>query len=385
MAPQTKKKRRSSSPRTKRTTSSKKKLKSTGKRRTSSQKKGSGISKKWGVLFWGLMILCLVAFGYYLGKQDRGTPPPGRVHQKKVQHFQKSTHPRHVHTSKPHRKSPSVPKHRVSPVVPPPKKLQQHEKKKVSPPPKQTQRTTAQKRELQRAILRYRGGRPKLVIIIDDISNRRQLHRIQALGMPITPSIFPPSKLSMTSYRLARGLKHYMVHLPMESGNRQFNTQYKTLKCSFSKTRMRARVKEIRKLFPSARYINNHTGSIFTSHYQAMYRLYGMMKKEGFLFVDSRTTGATQVKKIAHAYGDDYIARDVFIDNIQTVSAIHRQLKKVVRIAKKRGYAIAIGHPHEITMQALAAAKDIFRGVELVYIDQIYKRSSDLSDNLTYF
>jgi polysaccharide deacetylase 2 family uncharacterized protein YibQ len=42
-------------------------------------------------------------------------------------------------------------------------------------------------------------------------------------------------------------------------------------------------------------------------------------------------------------------------------------------MAKKKGYAIAIGHPHKVTMQALASAKEIFKDVELVYIDELYR------------
>ena len=130
----------------------------------------------------------------------------------------------------------------------------------------------------------------------------------------------------------------------------------------------------MRRLFPSARYINNHTGSVFTDNYKAMHTLYGIMKKEGFIFIGSRTIGSTKVRKIAHEYGDDYVARDIFIDNTQTVPYIHNQLKKAERIAKKKGYAIAIGHPHKMTMQALASAGDIFKDVDLVYIDQIFQK-----------
>jgi polysaccharide deacetylase 2 family uncharacterized protein YibQ len=190
----------------------------------------------------------------------------------------------------------------------------------------------------------------------------------------MTPSIFPPSELSMTSHQLARGLKHYMIHLPMESGSRQFNSQYKTLLTSFSTNQITNRVHELRKLFPHARYINNHTGSVYTNDYKAMNRLYKALRKEGFVFVDSRTVGSSKVRKIAHAFGDAYVARDIFIDNKHTVKYIHKQLAQAVKIAKKKGYAVAIGHPHKVTMQALASANDILKDVELVYIDKLYRR-----------
>jgi hypothetical protein len=56
------------------------------------------------------------------------------------------------------------------------------------------------------------------------------------------------------------------------------------------------------------------------------------------------------------------------------VNYIHKQLAQAVKIAKKKGYAVAIGHPHKITMQALASANDILKDVELVYLESIYKK-----------
>ena len=215
--------------------------------------------------------------------------------------------------------------------------------------------------------------KPKLVIIIDDVHTRAQLSAIQALKLKVTPSIFPPYKISPDSHMLAQGLKHYMIHLPMESGNTQFNKQYKTLKVSFSNRKIENRVKELRILFPKAKYMNNHTGSVFTSDYASMHFLYKVMKKHGFVFVDSRTVNSTKVREIAHGFGDAYVARDIFIDNEHKVPYIHKQLKKAVALAKKKGVAVAIGHPHTVTMRALASAKDIFKEVELVYIDGIYK------------
>lgn len=221
--------------------------------------------------------------------------------------------------------------------------------------------------------LAERTRRPKLAIIIDDVSVKSQLKMIKATGIRMTPSIFPPSTLSMTSHTLAAGLQHYMIHLPMESGTKKLNGRSKTLMTTFTQAEIEARVKELRRLFPHARYINNHTGSVFTDDYHAMLRLYRALRKEGFVFVDSRTIGSTKVPQIAKAFGDAYVARDVFIDNELNVPYIHGQLQKAVDIAKKKGYAIAIGHPHRTTMKALSSASHIFKDVDLVYMDELYR------------
>ncbi len=216
--------------------------------------------------------------------------------------------------------------------------------------------------------------KPMLVLIIDDVSQKRQLTAIRALPYHITPSIFPPSQMNLYSYRLARGLKHYMIHLPMQSSSAKMNSFTKTMKITDSRGKIGSRIREIRKYFPNAIFVNNHTGSVFTSNYTAMRKAYIDLKRNGFIFVDSRTTGHSVVRKITRIYKDPYIARDVFLDNVQKRSAILDQLKKAVRIAKRRGYAIAIGHPHRATLDALRHAGKILASVQTVYIDEFYRR-----------
>jgi polysaccharide deacetylase 2 family uncharacterized protein YibQ len=218
-----------------------------------------------------------------------------------------------------------------------------------------------------------RSEKPMLAIIIDDVSNASQIRAIRAIPYPVTPSIFPPSQLSSRSYKLAEKLEHFMVHLPMESASRAFNRMRGTLFVKDNRSTIKRRVEEIRRLFPDAKYINNHTGSVFTSDYKAMRTLYKALREEGFTFIDSRTSSHTKVGAIAKSFGDRYIARDVFLDNRQSVPYILSQLKKAVAIAKKRGYAIAIGHPHKATMEALKRAKRVLKGVEAVYIDELFR------------
>ncbi len=214
---------------------------------------------------------------------------------------------------------------------------------------------------------------PYLIIILDDVAHSGQLEAIKKLPFAVTPSIFPPSKINMNTPKLAKGLKHYLIHLPLESGSTQMNSFYKTLFVQDPASKILKRVKDIRRLFPKAHYINNHTGSVFTSNYQAMYRLFGDLKKEGFIFIDSRTTSKTVVPKVSKAYHFPYIARDVFLDNVQDTKAILKQLKEAISIAKKRGYAIAIGHPHPTTLKALNEAKTLLKGIKPIYFDQFYR------------
>jgi polysaccharide deacetylase 2 family uncharacterized protein YibQ len=47
------------------------------------------------------------------------------------------------------------------------------------------------------------------------------------------------------------------------------------------------------------------------------------------------------------------IARDVFLDDVISPDAIRAQLLETERVAKRKGYAVAIGHPHAATMETL--------------------------------
>ncbi|WP_456391464.1 divergent polysaccharide deacetylase family protein [Nitratifractor sp.] len=234
-------------------------------------------------------------------------------------------------------------------------------------------RKTQHSRPEKEPVTAVKGEKPLLVLIIDDVSQARQLQAIRRLPYRITPSIFPPSQINRHSNLLAKNLKHYLIHLPMESGSKKMNRFAKTLFVEDGPAKIRARVKEIRRLFPKACFVNNHTGSVFTSNYPAMAHLYGDLKREGFIFLDSRTTGRSVVPRVSKEYHSPYVARDVFIDNVQKRSAILAQLKRAVRIAQKRGYAIAIGHPHPATFDALRHAKSILAPVETVYFDDFYR------------
>jgi len=229
-----------------------------------------------------------------------------------------------------------------------------------------------QKNKIELTEKSKKSTNPKLVIIIDDISQKWQIDKIKNLPFSVTPSIFPPSNMSEHSNKLANSVEHFMVHLPMQSSSPKMNKMRGTIMLSHSKERLQKRIAEIKRLFPKAKYINNHTGSVFTSNYTHMKSLYKIMRDSGYKFIDSRTSGKTKVGKIVREYGDKYISRDIFIDNTQTRAYIIKQLKKAVSIAKKKGYAIAIGHPHNITLKTLKSIKDLLKGIDVVYIDELF-------------
>ncbi len=216
-----------------------------------------------------------------------------------------------------------------------------------------------------------KSKKPKLIIIIDDVAYGYQVKALKNLGLKLNLSFFPSSSRHRDTPKYAKALRHYMIHLPLEA-NHYFNEEEVTLKVHSSSKEMEKFIAKIRKDFPRAKFINNHTGSKFTASYPAMKRLVGVLKRYGFVFVDSRTTPHSQVARVMREFGYPYIARNIFLDNEANVSYIQNQLKKAIRIAQKKGMAIAIGHPRKATIKALAKSKAILKEVQLIYIDEYY-------------
>lgn len=213
--------------------------------------------------------------------------------------------------------------------------------------------------------------RPKLAIIIDDVSVRSHVNAIKSLNLPITMSFLPPSKFRPNSPALAAKESFYMVHLPMEAKNYSREEPF-TLRVDDSQEKISNRIKEIKKLFPRVKYINNHTGSLFTSDETAVNKLIFALKKEHINFIDSRTIASTKVPKVMKNYGNKYVARDVFLDHEHNKEYIKEQIKKAIEIAKLHGSAIAIGHPQANTILAINESKELFKSVDLVLIDKLY-------------
>ena len=214
------------------------------------------------------------------------------------------------------------------------------------------------------------SDKPKLAIIIDDVTTQYQLNQIKKIGYIVTPSFMPPTPNHPNSAKITKGLDFFMIHFPLQAST--FKAEEKnTLHINDSYERIEKRVAQIREWYPNAKYTNNHTGSKFTSNEEAMDKLFRALVKYDFIFMDSRTTSKTVAKQMAKKYNMPYIVRNVFLDNEQDFAYIQNQLKKAIRIAKKNGQAIAICHPHSITMKVLRESKHLLKDLELVYLNQL--------------
>lgn len=210
--------------------------------------------------------------------------------------------------------------------------------------------------------------KPKLVIIIDDIANKKQLDDVLNLGLNLTPSIFPSKNPQMLS--AVSKLDFFMVHLPLEA--HRYNDELDTIRLNDSKERVENKISEIKQSMPKMAYINNHTGSKYTEDKEKTKELLKVLDSHLITFVDSRTTPNTTLNDIAKEQNRLILYRDVFIDNKLDSASLNAQIREGVKIAKDRGYAILIAHPHKESLEALKKAKNsILKDVDIIYLNEL--------------
>jgi hypothetical protein len=96
------------------------------------------------------------------------------------------------------------------------------------------------------------------------------------------------------------------------------------------------------------------------------------LKQKHLYFVDSRTTPQTLCKPSARLLQIPFAQRDIFLDHRQETQFIRKQIDQLIRIARRNGYAVAIGHPHLITYEVLREMlPDLQKEVQLVPASKI--------------
>ncbi len=199
-------------------------------------------------------------------------------------------------------------------------------------------------------------GRPMVAIVIDDMGiDKAESARVIGLPGPLTIAFMAYATELERQARAARAAGHEIwLHVPMEPLDGELDSGPNTLKTELSPAENRRRLEWDLSRLQGFVGINNHMGSRFSGWEPGMRLVLEELKGRALAFLDSRTTAATVGGRIAAELGVPHIDRDVFIDNDETVAAVLAQLDRAERIAEKRGYALAIGHPHATTIAALA-------------------------------
>ena len=198
------------------------------------------------------------------------------------------------------------------------------------------------------------SGLPRVAIIIDDIGYDRGLTRqFIDLNIPLTFSVLPESPFgdALAKKITARG-HELMLHQPMEP--REYpsvNPGPGALLSSMTADELIAQLERNLDRLPGVQGVNNHMGSQLTTESSRMYQVFSVIKKRKLYFIDSRSTADTICRPSARMFQVPFAERDIFLDHFQDAAFIRKQFRLLVKEARKHGQAIAIAHPHSLTVQ----------------------------------
>jgi polysaccharide deacetylase 2 family uncharacterized protein YibQ len=214
----------------------------------------------------------------------------------------------------------------------------------------------------------------RLAIILDDMGNDEGAAKaLLELPVPLTFSVLPglPSSSEVAEDAYRRG-DQVMLHLPMQSqaGDEGQTTE---LRVGMNAGQVKTTIAGMLQAVPHVIGVNNHEGSRATADPALMNELMPLLRERNLFFIDSRTTAATVAYEAAAHAGVPAASRKVFLDDNISRDAILAQLDIARQDALRDGSAIAIGHPHAATIQALSEALPRLRteGVRLVFVSEL--------------
>lgn len=217
----------------------------------------------------------------------------------------------------------------------------------------------------------------KLAIIIDDIGySMKVVNKLIQLDYNLTFSILPNL---INTEKSAELIKHknrqILLHLPMQPKDwPALNPGPGALFINDSESDL---VKKMLENIASVKYavgVNNHMGSAFTKDQNGLTIVMKVLNQHNLFFIDSKTAPGKTSYNAAIQYQVPYLSRNVFLDNEQDESAITVQLNKAVKIVKKTGQAIVIGHPHISTYKVLEKQLPVItqNGIKIVSASQLF-------------
>ncbi|OCG26063.1 hypothetical protein A9G11_01695 [Gilliamella sp. wkB108] len=218
----------------------------------------------------------------------------------------------------------------------------------------------------------------KLAIVIDDFGYHPKIEEQFILLSPnITVAVLPSSSNTANIATFAHDHGNdVMIHMPMAPISKQ-PLEKDTLFPYMSEQKVKHIIAKAVKHVPYAIGINNHMGSLMTSNLNGMQHVMKALSHYSLFFLDSKTVAKSQVKKAASFYNIPLVTRDVFLDYERKESAIARQIDLAIAIARKKGYAIAIGHPYQQTLNVLTMKlANLPDDVELIKVSHLINPSS---------
>jgi polysaccharide deacetylase 2 family uncharacterized protein YibQ len=221
---------------------------------------------------------------------------------------------------------------------------------------------------------------PRVAIVIDDLGHDGRLaQRFLEIKAPLSFSVLPHGTFSKSiALRIHEAGRELLLHLPMEpKGYPETNPGDGALLVEMPDATLLQKLREDLDSVPYVVGVNNHMGSRLCEYAEKMSLVMVELKERGLFFLDSRTSSMSKAYGVAVQMGVPAVERDVFLDNIQDPPAIRSQIRRLIQLARLKGRAIGIAHPHDATLEVLRETMPQFQvqGIELVPVSQLLQYS----------
>ncbi len=198
--------------------------------------------------------------------------------------------------------------------------------------------------------------RGDIVLIIDDVGfDHQPLDAAMRIDPNLNFSVLPNSQhAQQVAEELHRAGFEVLCHLPMEPVDypRQ-SPGAKAVMTSMTDADIARTTRDDIAAVPHAAGVNNHMGSRATSDRRVMRAVLTSLPK-GMFFIDSMTSSSSVAERLAREMRIPTAARQVFLDDVQSVGAVRKQLAQLTAEAETRGVAIGIGHMYPVTVRVLS-------------------------------
>jgi polysaccharide deacetylase 2 family uncharacterized protein YibQ len=220
--------------------------------------------------------------------------------------------------------------------------------------------------------------RPVIAICIDDLGEDLVgTGKAMTLPREVALSFLPYADATpFLAQRAARNGHLVLAHVPMQALNGK-DPGAMGLKPSMTADEIARRLGWNLARVPGLVGINNHEGSRFTADATALAPVMATLRARHLFFFDSRTGPQSAVAKAARAAGVRTASRDIFLDDDPRAPAVSAELEMLSREARRSGVAIAIGHPHDVTLRLLAQWLAQDHGVTLVPLDEAIRLKAE--------
>lgn len=217
----------------------------------------------------------------------------------------------------------------------------------------------------------------KVAIVIDDLGySLKNLDQIYSIKRPLTLSVLPNLPYSRRIALEATGKNcEVILHLPLESFQESAPMEEGTIYTNTTEEDVRQKVNRAIDSISPVKGVSNHMGSKATQDKPFMQIVFSELEQRGLYFLDSLVTHMSVCEGLAEKSGIKFAKRDIYLDNLDEPAYIKNQFGLLLKQAKKKGFAIGVGHDKKATIETLREMmpESEEAGIKFVFVSELVR------------